>query len=612
MTLPGLVAAQNLADVADRERAWDELGVDVSAVITLSQPSLDMDFAANKSLVDNVSGNNLITFSRSTGGSFYGSNGFIQTVGSGVPRFNHDPVTKESLGLLLESQATNLCTYSEEFNNAIWEKNNATISANAITSPAGTVTADKLIATNTSGTHYVRQAFSGLPETRHTISVYAKAAEHSYLAINANVGGYTWISFNLANGTITYTENANATGKIEDAGNGWYRCSWTSVNVSTALDFSFSTSPNPGGFSEFAFVGDNSSGIYLWGAQLEGIVPGSNPTASIATSYIATTSAPVSRAADVAFISGSNFTSWHNQNQGTFLVAGFAREDLGSSYFETVNSSKLSTPNGVSIVPRYLGTSQANLSIALDGDYAGRNLFVNASYPSVIITAGAVQDNNTVLAVNGILSGTITDKTIAKDTDYMRIGTNRDGQGYLNSTISRFSYYPVRLPNTALTTLSNEGLVQSYPYTFTIKGKDILALNGVSNASVRDFVFIKGLTSGAQPRITTAAQNTASGVTRQDFAMPKNAPTTSGAYFFPSGATLSGSSLQINGTNALSIATSPFSGDTATTSISIDQLRPQANWRISEPMASGLLSNAELAIPFETSDFVLFMKTGRN
>jgi len=148
--------------------------------------------------------------------------------------------------------------------------------------------------------------------------------------------------------------------------------------------------------------------------------------------------------------------------------------------------------------------------------------------------------------------------------------------------------------------------------TIVIKGKDILALNGVSNTSVRDFVFIKGLTNAVQPRITTAAQNTASGVTRQAFAMPKNTPTTSGAYFFPSGTTLSGSSLQINGTNALSIATSPFSGDTATTSISIDQLRPQANWRISEPMASGLLSNAELAIPFETSDFVLFMKAGQS
>jgi len=148
--------------------------------------------------------------------------------------------------------------------------------------------------------------------------------------------------------------------------------------------------------------------------------------------------------------------------------------------------------------------------------------------------------------------------------------------------------------------------------SITIKGKDILALSDVSGTSTSDFIYIKDLTSNAQQRITSASQATTSGVTRQAFAMPKNAPTTSGAYFFPSGATLSGSSLQINGANALSIATSPFSGDTATTSISIDQLRPQANWRISEPMASGLLSNAELAIPFETSDFVLFMKAGQS
>lgn len=148
--------------------------------------------------------------------------------------------------------------------------------------------------------------------------------------------------------------------------------------------------------------------------------------------------------------------------------------------------------------------------------------------------------------------------------------------------------------------------------SITIKGKDVLALSDVSGTSTSDFIYIKDLTNNAQQRITSASQATTSGVTRQAFAMPKNTPTTSGAYFFPSGTTLSGSSLQINGTNALSIATSPFSGDTATTSISIDQLRPQANWRISEPMASGLLSNAELAIPFETSDFVLFMKAGQS
>ncbi len=148
--------------------------------------------------------------------------------------------------------------------------------------------------------------------------------------------------------------------------------------------------------------------------------------------------------------------------------------------------------------------------------------------------------------------------------------------------------------------------------SFSITGKDILALNGVSDTSTRDFVFIRGLTSRAQPRITTAAQNTASGVTLRNAAMLKASPTTSGNYLFSSGLTLSGVSMRVNGTPLLSIATSPFSGSTATTSILLRELQPQANWRITEPMPSGTIASPEFAIPFETNDFVLFMKAGQN
>lgn len=148
--------------------------------------------------------------------------------------------------------------------------------------------------------------------------------------------------------------------------------------------------------------------------------------------------------------------------------------------------------------------------------------------------------------------------------------------------------------------------------TIVIKGKDILALNGVSRASTRDFIFLKGLTATAQPRITIATQNTASGTALQDAAMPKLAPTTIGDYFFSSGITLSGVSTQINGTNALSIATTPFTGSTATTSILLRELQPQANWRFTEAMSSGSIATPEYAVPFETDEFVFFMKAGQN
>ena len=83
MTLPGLVRANNLNDVVDRERAWDNLGSSLATGdISIPAPSLDLNFASNKSLVDDISGNNLITFSRASTGTFVGSNGLLQTAAS--------------------------------------------------------------------------------------------------------------------------------------------------------------------------------------------------------------------------------------------------------------------------------------------------------------------------------------------------------------------------------------------------------------------------------------------------------------------------------------------------------------------------------------------------
>ena len=167
-------------------------------------------------------------------------------------------------------------------------------------------------------------------------------------------------------------------------------------------------------------------------------------------------------------------------------------------------------------------------------------------------------------------------------------------------------------PNTVDLEIAFHADINNDGVAFSINGRDILALNGVRNTSTRDFALIKGLTSPAQPRITAVAQQIALIGDLQNSAMPQASPTTSGNYFFSSGITLSGVSTRINGTPALSIATSPFSGSTATASILLRELQPQANWRITEPMPSGTIANPEFAIPFETSNFVLFMKTGQS
>ena len=148
--------------------------------------------------------------------------------------------------------------------------------------------------------------------------------------------------------------------------------------------------------------------------------------------------------------------------------------------------------------------------------------------------------------------------------------------------------------------------------TFAINGDDIFALQGVGNLTTQEFVFLKGLTSPAQPRIDAEASLADEADSLRDNAMPKTSPTSAGNYTVASGSTVSGVTLQINGTNSLSINTSPFSGSTATTLIALNKLSPQANWRITEPMTSGTIANPTYAIPIETNDLLLFMKVGQS
>ena len=71
-------------------------------------PSLDLRFAENKSLTDAKTGASLVTFTRASTGTYVGSDGLLQSATTNEARFDHNPTTGESLGLLVEEARTNL------------------------------------------------------------------------------------------------------------------------------------------------------------------------------------------------------------------------------------------------------------------------------------------------------------------------------------------------------------------------------------------------------------------------------------------------------------------------------------------------------------------------
>lgn len=143
-----------------------------------------------------------------------------------------------------------------------------------------------------------------------------------------------------------------------------------------------------------------------------------------------------------------------------------------------------------------------------------------------------------------------------------------------------------------------------------IKGKDILALAGAGDLRTQDFLFLKGLTSNAQARLTTVQNQTSSGIALQNNALLKASPTSSGTYAL--NGNLSFQSLRINNNPVQSLASSPFSGSTATTSIYFNRLIVSSGWTVQNAITSGLVNSPETAIPVEDGSFIYYLKAGQS
>lgn len=165
---------------------------------------------------------------------------------------------------------TNLFLYPQAFDNASWVKQQATVTADAAIAPDGTLTADKLIATAATNVHQIYQTVSVVAGEKYVLSVCAQAAELSAieLQINGGTGGFGTpqpnARFNLATGTTAGVVKGSAS--IEDLGAGWRRCKFA-VDAATATGTAAALIQLYNGGE--SFLGDGTSGLYLWGAQWE-------------------------------------------------------------------------------------------------------------------------------------------------------------------------------------------------------------------------------------------------------------------------------------------------------------------------------------------------------
>ena len=277
----------------------------------------------------------------------------------------------QSLGLLIEESRTNLLTYSEEFDNAAWAKAGATVTANTVVAPDGTLTGDKFVEGMASATPLAYESYSFTSGTTYTLSLFAKDAGRRYLGVwggTAFGNGITF--FDLQTGTIAYTSGAVGS-SITFVGNGWYRITVTdTAPISASSNVGFQLS-NDG--TNSSYTGDGTSGIYIWGAQLE--------AGSFPTSYIKTTSSTVTRAAGSASMTGADFSDWYNVPAGTFILDVVAR-----------SGDTILTCGGTTITADYTGRKKYAVSYSSDQSASslvlGDGEFLSvAYYPSALSSA---------------------------------------------------------------------------------------------------------------------------------------------------------------------------------------------------------------------------------
>ena len=360
--------------------------------------------------IDNVSVKEVIDadfdFTRSTTGSATGigtrenSSGNIESVAADLARIDYLGGTAH---ILLEPQSTNVTTNSEQ--PATWHSNNnVAITTNATTSPEGTTNSSLVVVDGSSGAVHTRNlcSFSSGSGTQTvTASCFLKYYNHQFVALRSTFftgspaqGERSF--FDIQNGVLG-TVSTNHTAKIEDYGNGWYRCSIT---------FDIDKDQDDNGYMQVEpMSGDNTStyasigqGFYCFGSQGEEL--------SFMTSYIPTSGSAVTRSADVCNNSGSS--DLINSTEGVLYA-----EINALANYNLQRMISVSGGNNQNIVKVGLDNSSSNFKIKSeirsgDSSQAFMTYDFGAVTPTMTKIAVKYKENDFALWVNGVERATDT------------------------------------------------------------------------------------------------------------------------------------------------------------------------------------------------------------
>ena len=381
-------------------------------------PSLSLNFARSKTLDPRI------TFTRTSSGTRTNETGLVEVVPANSPRFDHsyDHVsgTVRSLGLLVEESRTNLIRYSIISNVVGWSISGSTVTNNATTAPDGTNTAARIQAT---GDYVADLSISVTAGQTYTFSFWVKSVSGS------GTWGINWFENITGHNrtTVNVTEE-------------WERVSITFTPTQSQINVYVSDDRD-----NLATISD----AYVWGAQLE--------QGSFKTSLIPTEGSTVTRTADKASITGSNFSNWFNNNEFS-IFTHHKFPSVPPNYYPRVFD--INTGNDAYRINHYHDPSiyGTKVGCSVVENNSAQYAQATSSYDigDDLRMARCFKDNDFASYANGALIGSTDDTGVFTTTQrtVLYIGSTANAGSPLNGTISQLTYYPRRLSNDNLQNLT--------------------------------------------------------------------------------------------------------------------------------------------------------------
>lgn len=416
--------------------------VTTNTVRTSARPTLDFNFARSPVL------DNRITFFRPSIGTYIGRDGYIKYAGVNQPRFDYDPITGQSNGLLIEEQRTNLVPNS---NPAIQVSSGASATRNAGAAPDGSNDSVLLtvLASGSNSPHWDIGGISITTSSIYTASIYVKPNAgntwisfilYTPVAIN---GARAW--FNVANGTIgtiqTNGAATNVSATIQQLQNGWYRCVVAAQpnGSDTTINWEINLTSANGLYQQNGTAGQS---MFFWGPQLETPSVGGGFGNNVVTSFIPTNGSQATRSVDVVCLNPTFNT--YDPTSGTIYIDLDANNQNASFAVYIPTLGEIVTVRSTTSVGTWNGILQVDATTVNANLVTGARFAISysATQRNMVLSGGAITTNQSGFTVG---FGASINAPIQ-----IFLGNQGSNGRVINGHVRRFTYWPELLPNSQL------------------------------------------------------------------------------------------------------------------------------------------------------------------